>query len=73
MNTYDYLKKTDANPVLKQLLTNIDIIDKGDTIVFVAKTADALILEALMIPIVKMSNIENMKKDIFDISKIATS
>ena len=73
LGTYDFLKNTDTNPELKQLLANIDISTKGDSLIFSGKNADMLILDALMIPIIRKSDIESIKKQAFDPAKASTS
>ncbi|MDD2909232.1 MAG: ABC transporter substrate-binding protein [Candidatus Gracilibacteria bacterium] len=58
LSTYKAIKETDINKPLKQILSSIDITDKGDYIEFSSTNADVLLLDAFAIPIVKKSQLD---------------
>jgi len=58
--TYKTIKETDINKPLKQILSSINIKDRGDYIEFSSNNADVLLLDSFAIPIVKQSQIESI-------------
>lgn len=71
--TYKLFKTTDINPGLKQLLSDVDVTEKGDTLVFSAKDADTLVLDALMIPIIRSKDADAIIAGKFDPKTTLTS
>lgn len=66
--TYDMLKNTDTNKIVKKLLENITVEDQGGYIRFAGK-ADVLVLDMLLYPIIQKEVVEKIKDNNFTISE----
>jgi len=71
--TYNLFKTTDVNPGLKQLLNGVELSERGDTLIFSAKDADTLVLDALMLPIINAKDAEAIIAGKYDPKTAMTS
>lgn len=70
--TYDMLKNTDTNKIVKKLLENITIEDQGEYIRFSGK-ADVLVLDMLLYPIIQKGVVDKIKNNGFSVSENLSS
>jgi len=60
ISTYKILKNTDINPVIQSLLSNTEIIEKNNIIIFKNNTKDINFLNVLFTPIVNKNVLDNI-------------
>ncbi len=73
VETYKYFKESDTNKSTKKLLENVDIKDNWEYLEFKPKNSDILILDIFLLPIIKKSEIDQLKLGNLNFTSLFTS